>query len=707
MSSEKPSINSRVAFYGRVSQPRQKLEHQIELGERWCLETGVNINTNSWYLDRGGRRHKSEKRAAFQRLLDAIKERKFDWVVVALFDRWGVGHINEFFRFRDLLTENGVRLYSIQDDLELTSAQEGHCWQIFSKAMASLATMQGHAEKNIVKMVERALNGWHLSGSHPYGTDLMCCRLSDSQPLFRVHLIEKDVKRRGHGRWLVQHLDSDGAVIREEEANKMPPRDCKTTGYRLTPSLDSKRLEAVRLIHEYYDLGMTNGQIEKALLGRELLYYDKGWGFNCIESILGNSVYIGRPAWAKTATGFYRQAFAGRSAEPRNRNADQPAHYIKDEADFVYPRQLVFPEDAFMDVALFHRVRAKRSARQGAPVRVKSRDTSKHPLSGLLQCPDCLSPMDIHGTQSKGKAKAIKYFICSTYVRSRRRKCKANSVKWSYLDQAADSLMKHFAGQLDQVSVLASGLNGRDQVDDLLKEQMSNADEILHLFLEMVVDVDVESIDCELDLLKCSIDEIRNNQQAVADAFFPVFDRYFRKHELSNSERLKRITELESELDRLAEVAVETPSKRQRESIWARSADTQRMIDRLKQSQLSLADRMAALFTQSDALQRLITDTDTVRNSQIWHALIESIVPIWNEHRAPNEPRVAGFKFTPKKQLGEAVPPAMDIFLAPRGTDSSPPPTSTERGTSHWPSLVRWSRNGPPVADASLPACGD
>lgn len=665
--SSKPT--GRVAFYGRVSQPKQKLEHQIELAENWAKENNIHIPPHLWFTDKGGRRHKSEKREAFQNLLSTAKAKKIDWVVVAMFDRWGVKDLDEFFSFRSRLKSDGVRLYSIQDDLELTSQDEGQCWQIFAKAMGAVSTMMGHADKNIMKMVERALNGWHLSGSHPFGTDLMCCRLADKQPIFRLHIVAKNPIKRGKYQYEIHHLNHDGETIRIENTEKMPPRDCKETGYRLVPSIDHKRIEAVRLIHQMYKDGKTNGVISKELSSLGYNYYGKGWGYSCIESILANPAYIGLPAWGKTATGYYRQTFDRKSVEPVERSGDQAAQYIKDEKHFVYPREAVFAQDTFMDVDLFNDVDKLVKKRREKPRNKKSRDISKHHLSGLLVCPDCKEPMDIHSSQSKGKR--VRYFICSTYVRSRRVSCKANSVKWKYLDQAASIAFKNFKDKLEVVESFRHFDLSTNLFESLSQAYQNNCNSYIKLFFEMAREVGIDTIYCDINPMTAPIDEVIANKDAISEAFYPVYDAFFRKHEMEDAKRQSKIKELEQELDRLADCAVQAPSKRQRDRLWEKSVAVEKRIESLQNGHSKLMERMETLIEQAQTLRESISKESVFQDAQLWQSLVESITPIWRENPKPREPRVAGFVFKPQTELKDSGIGAMEILLDRRGRDSS------------------------------------
>ena len=77
----------------------------------------------------------------------------------------------------------------------------------------------------------------------------------------------------------------------------MPPRDKKTTGYRYEPTVETRRLEALKLMFELADLKLTFTDISARLWAQNLGHYTKPFGYHGIESILSNSAYIGLPAW--------------------------------------------------------------------------------------------------------------------------------------------------------------------------------------------------------------------------------------------------------------------------------------------------------------------------------------------------------------------------------------------------------------------------
>ena len=639
------------------------------MGQRFFDEEGLHVPQHLWFTDKE-RRHKSEKREDFQRVLSLVENGALDWIAIATFDRWGVKDIDEFWRLRLQLKDGGVRLWSIQDRLDLISVEQGDCWHIFAKAVACTMQMEVYAEKNIMKMVERALEGWHLSGNHPYGTDLVCCRLSDKLPLFRVHQLSKNPHNVGKRTYRIYYYNEEGKVEREETVTKMPPRDCKENGYRLAPSIDESRIDDVRVIHELYDSGLENGQIAKALLARGRRYFGKNWGWNTIASILCNPAYIGRPAWGKIAVGQYKHVINGKAERPRQRSKDEPITFDKGDKHYIYPREPVFAPCTFMPVDLFERAERRHKSRERRNGH-RSRNKARHPLNGLLVCPDCMKPMDISGSQSKGDTR-IMYFICSTYVKTRRNECRANSVQWKYLDAASEQVMERVKGELAELSALSTEQLSSDGLLKLMVEHSANFRLIGKLFCEMLEETGRDSFECPVDIFEAPVEMIREHKAEIGAAFKVVYDDYLRKHEISDAKRRGRIAEIEGELDTLADLAKEAPTERQRKRFWSESSELDEEIKRLEQGSASLFDKLASILDHGKALARTIEEMEAVKDAELWRVFVERIVPVFKRRDCKDgiqRSYVEAFQFEPKESATDVLPAVMEIPHTRKGKD--------------------------------------
>jgi DNA invertase Pin-like site-specific DNA recombinase len=151
----RPQPVDRCAWYLRVSTPKQKLEHQQEHVARYCETAGLRVPDEFRFEDKE-KRHKSAKRVEFQRLLDAVKAGRVDWILICSFDRWGVADVDEFFEFRRLLIKHDVQLWSVVDQMNLTGITEGDYFRIVAMAIGATKYVESMAEKNILKMIEMA-----------------------------------------------------------------------------------------------------------------------------------------------------------------------------------------------------------------------------------------------------------------------------------------------------------------------------------------------------------------------------------------------------------------------------------------------------------------------------------------------------------------------------------------------------------------------
>ena len=100
----------------------------------------------------------------------------------------------------------------------------------------------------------------------------------------------------------------------------MPPRDKKATGYRYEPTVETRRLEALKLMFEMADAGVTHTDISARLWEQNFGHYTKPFGYHGVEAILSNSAYIGKPAWGKL--GWESTATSGR--RPVRRSSGSP-----------------------------------------------------------------------------------------------------------------------------------------------------------------------------------------------------------------------------------------------------------------------------------------------------------------------------------------------------------------------------------------------
>jgi len=56
--SDRPKPGDRIAYFGRVSTPKQKLEHHWEQVENWLTRNGLNVEPNRRFEDKIRRHEK-------------------------------------------------------------------------------------------------------------------------------------------------------------------------------------------------------------------------------------------------------------------------------------------------------------------------------------------------------------------------------------------------------------------------------------------------------------------------------------------------------------------------------------------------------------------------------------------------------------------------------------------------------------------------
>jgi predicted site-specific integrase-resolvase len=649
----RPMPGQAVAFYARVSTSKQKLEHQREMVDRWLDHEGIHVPPEMRFEDKE-KRHKSEVRQGFQRLLDLAKAGKVDWIVVACFDRWGVATVDEFFAIRTILKEAGARLYSVQDQLDLTSAEEMSVMNIAMLAVAATTQMGFYGDRNVMKMVSMAQGGWHASKEHPYGCDLMCCTLAEKRPLFRVHQVSKDFERKGPRVYKVFHYDGEGKVTKEEILTKMPPRDCKQNGYRLVPSIDTERIETVKLIFELTDQGMMPREVGKHLHAMGRTYFGKHFGPHAVESIVTNSAYIGKPAWGKMAYGAYRQVFNMTSVRPKERMAKEPRHAVKPKEHHVFALEPVFSPDTFISESLWLRVQERLAKKTKREYTKRRASKTIHPLNGLIVCPDCGRRMVLNNSSSR-KGERRNYFICGGYAKSGKIACKPNSITFVKINRA-------MAICWDQVNQKLKELGQIDFAKDdeqWIKEGHRRYKELATSLLGIAIDIGLLDEDDDV-----------------------VFERY-RMQSKERSERResvqKRLVDIETKLIELAERIAETSSKTVRNALNAKAEQLEQERVQLERSSVSMVDRIRMIAAHSRALMQTLDDARKTREADVWDTFLDRVIPVFEvlptTHRSAKRPTqrlCTTFRFVPKKSANDVLPHVLEVVLARKGRGSSP-----------------------------------
>lgn len=709
-----PQPGDRIAYFGRVSTPKQKLEHQWETVERWCQTNGLDIPNEQRYEEKI-RRHvassllrdwdkrklkPNRKHYRFDDLIAKVVAGKLDWIVIASFDRWGISDRDEIFIFRSKLREYDVQLYSVVDNLNITGTDEAAFFGVAVKAVAATGYVSQQAEKNIQKMVLMAQQGWATTGNSPFGIDLVLYNLSDlTRPLYRVERLRfkphqykithyaksSHVERNELGIITKHHLK----IEREEITEAMPPRDKKATGYKYEPN--PQRTEAVRKMFELYDSGMNFASISESLWQEGHKHYDKPFGYHGVEVILSNSAYIGKPAWGKVGVGEYKFCI-DKQPTAAKRKKDDTLVLKKTEDQYIYPTNPQF--EPIVPIDLYERVKAKLAER---PVvnesfgKRRTRDKASHPLNGKLHCPDCEAPMVLGSHRSKGKE--YRCFHCGTWRKTIRKKCNANTVNWELLNKATTDLLNTVSDRIE--CVRTGNLSGQDW---LKQSELGNLLVWINWAVDGQIDVHGRKIDKpkqehEVDDQFRELEELGNNSENMNPAelrakmatiilseeeeflsspdkieaqYEELFAAYDAKFGNDTSELRAELERINEELDAIGD---ELPLQRRKnpglaERLDKKALELGRRKAEIEPKLVPLTGKARTLIEQLTAIQQTIERANELELSRLLDSFVERVYPIFDVKQVGNNKRrteVIGFRFLPRKSAEKVLPQEMEL----------------------------------------------
>lgn len=708
---DKPEPGDRVAYFGRVSTPKQKLEHHWEPVQRWAASNGIDIPEHMKFEDKI-RRHESasffrdwdkreknisRRRYRFDDLMSLIKGGQLDWIVISNFDRWGIRDKDEIFVFRSTLREYDVGLYAVVDDLNITGLDDSSFWRTAAAAEGATKYVSQQAEKNIAKMISMAEAGWATTGNAPYGLDLVLYSLSDlSRPIWRV---VRTRYNRPHEYKVVYYKDTSRVernekgvitksrlhVEREVIQNTMPPRDKKLTGYRYEPSVDTRRLDAVRLMFEMFNSDMSFGAISESLHRQGHNHYDHPFGYHGVETILRNPAYTGFVAWGKNGVGEYRIAL-DKKPTPIKRKKDETLTIKKDEAQYVYPLNPLFP--AVVTPEQFANVKKKLDARPHKNEsfgKKRTRDKASHPLNGKLFCPDCDTPMVLGSftpgaltkKKTNGKAKATRCFVCGTYRKTIRTKCHANTVSWANLDAATDELLRTVAERIDAVKT--GNLDALQEAEWLKKTELGRTilnvvyavmgkgqfapgPSAVHGYLAQKLELETRAAKHKLKPNDAILDTDASN------VFKWAFDAYDAEHNAAAEGLRQELETINEELDAISEEIV--LQRRKNASLAERLDKRAVALDARKREiepqLVPMTERARAIMEQLDAIRQTITQADKLRVAQLLDSFVEKVYPVFEVQTTksktkPRRTQVVGFRYIPKSTAKQVLAEEMKV----------------------------------------------
>jgi site-specific DNA recombinase len=163
----KPPKQTRAAIYGRTSTPKQKsIPQQVDLCVRRCREVGYPVR---YILKEPGFKAKDVDRPMLQRLLQLVRERRIDVIVVWKLDRL-VRSLQHLLNLHAFLQTYGVGLLSLTEQFDTASS----FGRFNFRNIASAAELERDliSERGQLGRYSMALAGRWPHNVPPYGYDL-------------------------------------------------------------------------------------------------------------------------------------------------------------------------------------------------------------------------------------------------------------------------------------------------------------------------------------------------------------------------------------------------------------------------------------------------------------------------------------------------------------------------------------------------------
>ena len=660
MLENRPGPGDRVAYLGRASSAKQKIEHQREEVVNYCERTGIHLPPENWFEDKVKRHKQLDSGVNFKRLMDKCLNGDFDWIIIATFDRWGIESKDDIFVLRKQLNNIGVRLYVVSDDLEITGSDDSSFWRVAARAEGATSYVGQMSQKNIQKMHSMAHQGLATTGNSPYAIDLVCYPLINSspdlsRPLYRV------VRELFVNPAQFRIIHSDGAV---EVVDKMPLRDKRTSVYRYEKSLDPHRLKAIQLIFEYVDSGMTFGEVAEALWKLGYSHYRNiPFKASSIEAIVNNPAYIGKPAFGKNGTGTYYQSNGNQAVKVQKKAGDK--QYTKKPKDqYVLPDECIWADGPIVDPELFERVQ-QRLANRTKSTGKRTRSKILHPLNGKVICPECNAPMGLHATVRRN-GETVKYYICQTYRNTRRKQCHANSFRTSKVDNAIIELLATVKDRVEK-------LTDSRLVATLQKEEWAASSELGKLMCQIVQQQLGKLSLYPLISEGEAISAVQEPQQTtLATQLWQMALVYYQARFVKEGEQAReRLIIIDAELDRITQAIMDgIPSQTVKDKLNQRMHALEHEKAKLQSTLVPLTAKAETLQARLHAIKRTIEQNQEMDIARLLDSFLERVEVVFEGDYKVGCERPISFRFVPRAGnpvMGEA----MVLQSSPEGCVSS------------------------------------
>jgi DNA invertase Pin-like site-specific DNA recombinase len=398
-------------YYIRISDDRQDNLRQVEGLKDWAKNHGDNIADSIWEAALKkeslpltcpvqwdwGSRDMAETRESFQGICKRIERQdrnatdRIAEVVIYELDRFGVEGPEEWFYYVHHFKKRGCHIISaMKGNLSLSDTKT--LIESLFAAMTSREEQKNTAGRVADAKVHIAEKGGRdrLGGIAPFGYD-RCCVDATGRVLFRIHYLEVAGKgKKGQPcERLVIHYDDAGHEVRRQvvKGEGETPRPTRSQHWKLFPSIDADRIQAVQLIfkwvkEEHPVLGLHGVCKRLANMGLKL-YQGRAFHCDAVAYILRMPEYIGYWSYGK------RQVARHKTHIPGQGRVDVPDH---ERGKCIWRSQdqwVLSPErthEAIIDDETYRVVQEKLAAR---PKRTAMPRSERGFLKPVLYCGGC------------------------------------------------------------------------------------------------------------------------------------------------------------------------------------------------------------------------------------------------------------------------------------------------------------------------------
>ncbi|MEX0938323.1 MAG: recombinase family protein [Pirellulales bacterium] len=445
-----------IAAYIRVSSDQQDTQRQRNSIEGWATR---NESIALWFEDSAGRnpRDLPQKRKGFQQLLKAVEAGIVKTIVVDSQDRFGTRDAYQWGSLLTILKDNGCRLLdssgkvlSDDDDASVLTSTIG--------ALTSSREQREKSKRITSGKIVKAKRGEYLGGFAPYGTDVVCFDQQGNEKWRTVYVGRED-------RW---KIFPDGKRERFQGKNNTPQKDA-TDRFFLRPSIEKDRVKIVRQIFKRFateDITANNLAWWLNSTATPAVFHQY-WSAERITKLLKNPVYIGLPAFNKSAAGRFSEYTDGQL-----RDAHNPVKTPRAESDYIQPEKPIFPP--IVDQQTWDRAQEKLKPKKHSKQSIRrAANTGELWLRPFLRCGICERTM----RASKGQKRMKPNYFCATYAQHGRNNptgCHAHRVSHDVIESIVLRYLDETAPKVaDLVRAVETGdlELGRPLVDALLNSE--------------------------------------------------------------------------------------------------------------------------------------------------------------------------------------------------------------------------------------------